>query len=204
MERDPDVGLPVDFLDEGFGTLDADTLETVAATIESLGSTGRMVGVVTHVPALGGARSGALPRHPHRSLRHGHSGGRVKFTVDPWDPAYGSSLESDLQQSEATVVADLEVAGDQWAPRRPPDGTTVPAAVVFVDGVRRLEARAWIETGPGDAVPGIFASYAAGAVRCDGAAQVVAVTVGRGLYAPVPTLADVDTRHGVFVARVAA
>ena len=40
------------FLDEGFGTLDADTLETVAATIETLGSTGRMVGIVTHVPAL--------------------------------------------------------------------------------------------------------------------------------------------------------
>jgi exonuclease SbcC len=40
------------FLDEGFGTLDADTLETVATTIETLGSAGRMVGVVTHVPAL--------------------------------------------------------------------------------------------------------------------------------------------------------
>lgn len=40
------------FLDEGFGTLDAETLESVAGTIESLGSSGRMVGVVTHVPAL--------------------------------------------------------------------------------------------------------------------------------------------------------
>ena len=40
------------FLDEGFGTLDADTLETVATTIEALGNSGRMVGVVTHVPAL--------------------------------------------------------------------------------------------------------------------------------------------------------
>jgi exonuclease SbcC len=40
------------FLDEGFGTLDADTLDTVATTIEALGTTGRMVGVVTHVPAL--------------------------------------------------------------------------------------------------------------------------------------------------------
>jgi exonuclease SbcC len=40
------------FLDEGFGTLDADTLETVAATIETLGTSGRMVGIVTHVPAL--------------------------------------------------------------------------------------------------------------------------------------------------------
>jgi exonuclease SbcC len=40
------------FLDEGFGTLDAETLETVATTIEALGNSGRMVGVVTHVPAL--------------------------------------------------------------------------------------------------------------------------------------------------------
>ncbi len=40
------------FLDEGFGTLDAETLETVATTVEALGTSGRMVGVVTHVPAL--------------------------------------------------------------------------------------------------------------------------------------------------------
>jgi exonuclease SbcC len=40
-------------LDEGFGTLDAATLETVAATLENLAARGdRMVGVVTHVPAL--------------------------------------------------------------------------------------------------------------------------------------------------------
>jgi exonuclease SbcC len=40
------------FLDEGFGTLDADTLEIVAAAIEELGSRGRMVGLVTHVREL--------------------------------------------------------------------------------------------------------------------------------------------------------
>ncbi|MGH3739112.1 MAG: SbcC/MukB-like Walker B domain-containing protein, partial [Micromonosporaceae bacterium] len=40
-------------LDEGFGTLDAGTLDTVAATLENLAARGdRMVGVVTHVPAL--------------------------------------------------------------------------------------------------------------------------------------------------------
>jgi exonuclease SbcC len=39
------------FLDEGFGTLDADTLDVVATTIEQLG-TERMVGIVTHVPEL--------------------------------------------------------------------------------------------------------------------------------------------------------
>jgi exonuclease SbcC len=41
------------FLDEGFGTLDEATLDTVAATLERLASeTERMVGIVTHVPAL--------------------------------------------------------------------------------------------------------------------------------------------------------
>ena len=40
------------FLDEGFGTLDPDTLDIVATAIEELGARGRMVGVVTHVPDL--------------------------------------------------------------------------------------------------------------------------------------------------------
>ena len=40
------------FLDEGFGTLDPETLDVVAATIENLGQSGRMVGLVTHVSEL--------------------------------------------------------------------------------------------------------------------------------------------------------
>ena len=40
------------FLDEGFGTLDAGTLDTVAATVENLAASGRMVGIVTHVREL--------------------------------------------------------------------------------------------------------------------------------------------------------
>ena len=41
------------FLDEGFGTLDDATLDVVAGTLESLAASGsRMVGVITHVPAL--------------------------------------------------------------------------------------------------------------------------------------------------------
>jgi exonuclease SbcC len=40
------------FLDEGFGTLDAETLESVAEVLEHLSSEGRMVGLITHVQAL--------------------------------------------------------------------------------------------------------------------------------------------------------
>jgi DNA repair protein SbcC/Rad50 len=40
------------FLDEGFGTLDADTLDIVAGALEELQARGRMVGVISHVPEL--------------------------------------------------------------------------------------------------------------------------------------------------------
>ena len=40
------------FLDEGFGTLDPETLEVVATTLETLAQGQRMVGVITHVAAL--------------------------------------------------------------------------------------------------------------------------------------------------------
>jgi exonuclease SbcC len=41
------------FLDEGFGTLDPETLDTVATTLERLAADkDRMVGLVTHVAAL--------------------------------------------------------------------------------------------------------------------------------------------------------
>jgi exonuclease SbcC len=40
------------FIDEGFGTLDPDTLTLVSDTIQSLGVGGRMVGIITHIPEL--------------------------------------------------------------------------------------------------------------------------------------------------------
>jgi exonuclease SbcC len=40
------------FIDEGFGTLDPDTLALVAATLQDLRVGGRMVGIITHIPEL--------------------------------------------------------------------------------------------------------------------------------------------------------
>jgi DNA repair protein SbcC/Rad50 len=40
------------FLDEGFGTLDLETLDAVARVLEALTQQGRLVGVITHVTAL--------------------------------------------------------------------------------------------------------------------------------------------------------
>ncbi|HJR44905.1 MAG TPA: SMC family ATPase [Actinomycetota bacterium] len=52
LASDGAASLEAIFLDEGFGTLDADTLDTVAATVENLAESGRMVGIVTHVREL--------------------------------------------------------------------------------------------------------------------------------------------------------
>ena len=46
------VSLETLFIDEGFGTLDADTLQTVMAEIDHLRAGGRTVGIVSHVAEL--------------------------------------------------------------------------------------------------------------------------------------------------------
>ena len=71
------VNLDSLFIDEGFGTLDPDTLATVSETIQSLQVAGRMVGVITHIPELRDEFSQQI----HVSKHQGYSTVQVRGTL---------------------------------------------------------------------------------------------------------------------------
>ena len=167
------------------------------------GSAERVVGIVTHVPRSRRTDAGALPRPQGRPYVHGDARGQrdVKFTVDPWDPGYGASVRERpaprARRSRPPTSSAATTPGDR-SPRRPdalPSDTTL-----FVDGVRRIEARAWIEGGI-EPVPRLFASWAAGVVRCDDTRPSSRRSRSRrGVFAPSAALDDIPTSCGRFVA----
>jgi hypothetical protein len=136
----------------------------------------------------------------------------MRFSVDPWDPSYGVSLDAADGQSQQKVDVDVELSPDRWRPLDAPPGARPPAAVLFVDGVRRVDAQVWVDTvddpagvddGTG-AVPALCASYAAGVVCCcpaDGA-HLAASEVRRGLVTTAAHAVDVVTGAGRYAADV--
>lgn len=134
----------------------------------------------------------------------------MRFTVDPWDPSYGTGLDAESGDegavSEASIDATVEVAPQRWAPVRPDPTVLPPAATLFVDGVRRVDAQAWVEdpdAAGADSTAALCASYAAGVVCCAGQnAELTAVTVARSLLTTAVGAADVDTPAGTYEAVV--
>ena len=110
----------------------------------------------------------------------------MRYSVDGWDPSYGASLEREgalegqLAESTARIDPDIEVPAGHWRPIDPDPSGPVPDALLFVDGVRRVEAQVWIDgeapspdtlTGEvgdpaGEPTAALCASYAAGVVCC--------------------------------------
>jgi hypothetical protein len=130
---------------------------------------------------------------------------RPRLTVDPWDPSYGTAADDEGVESEADVDVEIEVHAAAWSAVPPPVSLAPPPSLVFVDGVRRVDARVWIDPdGRGEtAEPGVCASWAAGAVICDGEARVAAVEVGRGLFSASSAATDLMTAHGTYQRRAA-
>lgn len=133
----------------------------------------------------------------------------MRFSVDGWDPTYGMSLELEdyLGESTASVEVNTEMPADQWRPIDPDPRRALPPALLFVDGVRRIEARVWIDddvAGDGqatDASAALCASYAAGVVCCcNHQAHVAKVETRRGLFTVAPHATDITTWAGEYTA----
>jgi hypothetical protein len=132
----------------------------------------------------------------------------MRFSVDGWDPAYGTSLELEdyLEESTAVVDVNVELPADRWQAIEPDAGCLAPAALLFVDGVRRVEARVWIDESSGggssqatEASAALCASYAAGVVCCSGQqAHLVLANIRRGLFTDASHASDIITWAGKY------
>ncbi|WP_300017516.1 hypothetical protein [Pseudonocardia sp.] len=124
----------------------------------------------------------------------------MRFTVDPWDPSYGTSLGSDLEPSRVEPVLGVEMPVPRWAPVDPTPGVVAPSAVLFVDGVRRTDAQLWVDEPDGTASPALCASYAAGVVCCcpEGGAHLVHADVRRSLVTSAASGVDIATSAGTY------
>jgi hypothetical protein len=138
-------------------------------------------------------------------------GQRMSFNVDAWDPAYGTSMEADEEpeKSAPDVTVDVEVPATRWSPIEAQPGYPLPAATLFVDGVRRVEARLWVDgepagAGDGDrpeATAALCASYAAGVVCSVGPeAHLLKPHLRRGLFSIASHATDIVTRAGRYQA----
>ncbi len=132
----------------------------------------------------------------------------MRFNVEPWAPEYAAPFDAaapagaPTDAPAAAVEESVELPVGEWRPLRPSPQTVVPGTVLFVDGVQRIDAFVWVTPAEGEARPGICASYAAGAIRCDGRAQIAGIQVQRGLFSPVA--GEIRTNKATYPAQMAA
>ena len=97
--------------------------------------------------------------------------GEYRVRIDPWEVDYGDQtpLASLDQRPDEQVDLDVEVPAGDWSAVVPSDRVTLPDRVVFIDGVRRLEARVQVRHDQ-HLIYGGFGSCAVGAAIMHGSA----------------------------------
>jgi hypothetical protein len=120
--------------------------------------------------------------------------GDFRVRIDPWEVDYGAQapLAPVEDQPSEKVDHEVECADANWQAIAPPRDAAPHQRVLFIDGVRRLEAR--VHTRQGEKlIYGGFASFAVGAVQLENATasfdavRVFRVAVlGSGARLPAP------------------
>jgi hypothetical protein len=91
---------------------------------------------------------------------------QIKLRLDPWPAEYESSFLVEELQGEADEKVDTAVEGAWQA--IPAQQFAQPELILFVDGVRRIDARVIAEDDSGKIIRGAFGSIGVGAVRVSG------------------------------------
>jgi hypothetical protein len=113
-----------------------------------------------------------------------------RVAIGTWAPEYGTPLAADPDQATpADVDPDIELPGQRWAPVG--TGSSAASVVRFVDGVRRIDSRLWVQDADGVDHPGIAACCAAGVACCDGAATIESCEVRRTAITGHPDAPDI-------------
>jgi hypothetical protein len=105
--------------------------------------------------------------------------GAFDVRLDPWEAEYAGELPFDTEVTEPPEDVDLSVeqSADGWTPVTPVAGQ-LPITVVFIDGVRRVEARLLVRR-DGKLIHGVVGSYGVGAVQVvDGRATCCQEEIG--------------------------
>jgi hypothetical protein len=124
----------------------------------------------------------------------------MRFAVENWAPQYGAAAEDvGAEELTAEVERSVEIPEDRWGPIQPT--VEPPDHIAFVDGTNRIDAQVWIDEPDGDVRPGICATYAAGAVLCDGMARVSDVRVQRRLFTSSAFAQPITTGHVTYEVR---
>jgi hypothetical protein len=108
--------------------------------------------------------------------------GSFDVRIDPWQAEYGAELAVDMatvDESDVAVTLDVERTSSMWQPILPATLARTEA-LVFVDGVRRVEARLIVRR-DGRLFHGALGSYGVGAVLAAAGARAVwgSETIGR-------------------------
>lgn len=105
---------------------------------------------------------------------------KSRIWVEAWSPEYGASYEvaGGLAPTDEEVAPTVEVETSHWAPITPPEADWPPAA--FLDGVSRVDARAFLDAGP-LVIPGLCGSVGAGSVMIDGRASFGPIQIRRSV-----------------------
>ena len=116
---------------------------------------------------------------------------RARLRLDPWRTGFADEFASARPVANIELELDVERAPGSWGPMVPVETLAEPRHLIFVDGVRRVEARCTFDTPNGESAAGIFASFAFGTAEIvERQAQIVQQHVRRRLLLIGQTVGD--------------